>query len=122
MPNQVNQVWPNLSTQGAVWGVTAQGLPALGANGTLTLTTGDGYYWPSLSNLGGTLPTGTCVYVQVDSANANTTYGAVLEDHEASGGTYDNISGLQLVGPAPLNFAPTAPSRAAPSNLLAPRQ
>jgi hypothetical protein len=32
-------------------------------------------------------------YVQVDSANVNTTYGAVLENHEILGAPYNNIGG-----------------------------
>jgi hypothetical protein len=59
----------------------------------LTLTNGDVYYWPEYSNFSGTLSPRTPVYVQVDSANADTTYGAVLESHEIVGGTYNNISG-----------------------------
>jgi hypothetical protein len=38
------------------------------------------------------LPAGTLMYAQVDSANVGTTYGAVLESHEITGGTYNNIS------------------------------
>jgi hypothetical protein len=32
------------------------------------------------------------VYAQVDSANTLTTYGGVLEDHEITGGAYNNVS------------------------------
>jgi hypothetical protein len=63
---------------------------------TLTLTIGDVYYWPSLSNFPGSLPAGTPIYVQVDSANMHTTYGAVLEGHEIYGGAYNNIGGPVL--------------------------
>ncbi len=118
VPTKVNQVWPNLASRGGVWGVTAGGITALTANGTLTLTTGDSYFWPSLSNISGTWPTGTCVYAQVDSANATTSHGSVLENHEANGGTYDNVSGLRLSGSVTLSGAAGAQSRQVPSNRL----
>lgn len=121
LPTKVNQIWQNLGSQGAVWGVTAGALPGLGANGTLTLTTGDGYYWPSLSNLSSPLPAGTCIYVQVDSASTITTYGAVMETHEVNGGAYNNISGMQLSGPATLTNRASPQRRAAPSNRLPSR-
>jgi uncharacterized repeat protein (TIGR01451 family) len=93
IPTGVNQVWNDgRSDQGIVWGVTAPDLP-LEPGGVITLTNGGTYYWPSLSNFSGSLPAGTPVYAQVDSANTNTTYGAVLENHESIGGTYNNISG-----------------------------
>jgi len=39
------------------------------------------------------IPAGTPIYVQVDAANANMTYGAVLEMHEIMGVAYNNIMG-----------------------------
>jgi hypothetical protein len=101
-PTQVNQIWNALSSQGAVWGVTASGLP-LNPNSTLALSLGDGYYSSALSNLPATLPTGTCVFVQVDSANTNTNYGAVREYHEITQGAYNNIMGIQLSAPVSLS-------------------
>jgi hypothetical protein len=91
-PRQVNQTWPALSSQGFVWGITGTALP-LKPGATLTLSIGDAYYSSTLSQFSGTLPTGTAVYAQVDSANVETTYGAVLEDHEQAGEPYNNISG-----------------------------
>jgi hypothetical protein len=38
------------------------------------------------------LPAGTIIYVQVDSANTLTNFGAVLENHEITGGAYNNIA------------------------------
>jgi hypothetical protein len=38
------------------------------------------------------LPVGTVIYVQVDSANTQTNYGAVLENHEITGLAYNNIA------------------------------
>jgi len=88
-PTQVNQLWSNLGTRGAAWGVTT----AIAVNGILTLTIGGPYYSPANSNLGGPLTPGTPVYAQVDSFNSSTTYGAVLENHEMAGGAYNNITG-----------------------------
>jgi hypothetical protein len=39
------------------------------------------------------MPSGTPVYAQVDSARTGSDYGNVLEDHEISGGMYNNITG-----------------------------
>ena len=36
---------------------------------------------------------GTLIYAQVDSANASTAYGTVLETHESMGEAYNNILG-----------------------------
>jgi subtilisin-like proprotein convertase family protein len=90
-PTQVNQTWDQLGSQGLVWGVTADALPALEPGGVLTLTAGDAYYWPSHSRVSWPLAVGTPVYAQVDSFNPATTYGAVLEDHEMSGEDSNNI-------------------------------
>ncbi|NJM41932.1 MAG: hypothetical protein HC853_14840, partial [Anaerolineae bacterium] len=42
------------------------------------------------------IPAGTQIYVQVDSANAQTSYGGVLETHEAEGAAYNNIRAITL--------------------------
>ena len=98
VPTGVNQIWNDgRSTYGAVWGVTASALPSLTpGGGTLTLTVGDSYYWPSLSNYPASLPAETPIYVQVDSANTNTSYGGALESHEVNGGAYNNIKAGQI--------------------------
>jgi uncharacterized repeat protein (TIGR01451 family) len=88
-PTAVNQTWPQLSDQGLVWGVT-QSIPV---SGTLTLTVGDAYYSTQYSSFSGVVPPGTPVWAQVDSVNLNSTYGGVLESHEISGGSYNNITG-----------------------------
>jgi len=80
-----------LGSQGLVWGVTADALP-LAPGEVLTLTVGDTYYFTKTSNVTWPLAEGTPVYAQVDSANAETDYGAVLEYNEKTGGTYNNIS------------------------------
>jgi hypothetical protein len=91
-PTQVNQRWQDLGSQGLVWGVQGAALP-LGPGESLTLTVGDAYYFPNLSNPGGGLAAGTPVYAQADSVNQLTSYGGVLENHEIGGGVYNNISG-----------------------------
>lgn len=94
-PTAVNQVWDFVGNEGLVWGVVAPDVP-LHPGQTITLTIGDGYYWPTLSKFSGSIPIGTPIYAQVDSANANTPYGGVLESHEMAGDTYNNISGPVL--------------------------
>ena len=94
-PTAVNQIWPDLSDEGLVWGVT----DSLAAGEVLTLTYTPNpadthpYFFESESNYSGSLPLGTTVYAQVDSANANTTTGAVLESHEIMGSASNNIIG-----------------------------
>jgi hypothetical protein len=92
VPTHVNQVWPDLGSQGLVWGVMADALP-LAPGESLTLTVGGDHYVAGYSQVHWPLAEGTAVYAQADSANADTTYGGVLEDHEVTGGTYNNISG-----------------------------
>jgi hypothetical protein len=111
IPTQVNQTWPFLATRGAVWGVTASSA-AVPAGGTLKLNVGGPYYWSQLSSMPASLPAGTCVYVQVGSANADTDYGAVLEDHEMLNGAYNNITGMRLDSPITIS---------APRNVFSPR-
>jgi hypothetical protein len=92
-PVAVNQTRETLGCRGGVWGVTVDALPQLAPGGVLTLTMNDAYYWPSRSDMPATLPPGTPIYVQVDSANTGTDYGAVLENHEMTGLPYNNILG-----------------------------
>lgn len=91
-PTQPNQIWNHLSDEGLVWGVDGDVLP-MDPGEVITLTVNDALYWPDLSQFSGSLPVGTPVYVQVDSANADTTYGGVLETHEAAGAAYNNVAG-----------------------------
>jgi CSLREA domain-containing protein len=114
-PTHVNQVWYSLGANGAAWGVTSGALP-LATGQTLTLIVGDAYYRADLSNLPVSLAAGTRIYAQVDSANTNTTYGAVLETHEQAGGPYNNILGVTTSASATLaGGAPAiAPAQAQP--------
>jgi hypothetical protein len=92
-PTGVNQTRETLGCQGLVWGVTESALPWLGPGGLLTLTLDSIYYRPDLSDITWPLTTGVPIYVQVDSANTLTNYGAVLENHEITGLPYNNILG-----------------------------
>ncbi len=90
-PTTVNQLWTDLSTQGMVWGVTESILP-IAPGERIILQLQDSFYSPPYSHLAGALAVGTPVYVQVDSYNEATTYGAVLETDEMTGGLYNNIA------------------------------
>ncbi|MCL4831998.1 MAG: hypothetical protein KJZ86_06140 [Caldilineaceae bacterium] len=93
-PVGVNQLWHELSTQGAAWGVDTPLLPLLpGASLRLGL---DSPAFSALhSHLEGDL-TGLALYAQGDSWNPATTYGAVAERDEAPGGVYNNIAGPEV--------------------------
>ena len=89
-PTGVNEIWQSVSTEGAVWGVTD--VSALVPGGTITLTFSSSSYAPAFSNFNG-FSNGMTVYAQADSAHASSiVYGAVLENHEAIGDPYNNIS------------------------------
>jgi hypothetical protein len=109
VPTMVNQTWGALCSEGMVWGVEGAVLP-LEPGEELTLTMGDSYYHSNLSTFSGTFAAGMPIYVQVDSANAGTTCGAVLESHEIAGGTYNNIRGpVYLTGAASDAMVTTEP-------------
>jgi hypothetical protein len=92
-PVAANELWPNLSSEGIAWGVTTSILP--GEVVTLTYSTSPGapnlYYSPTDSYFTGSLPAGTPIFAQVDSAHVGNPDGAILENHEIIGGTYNNI-------------------------------
>jgi VCBS repeat-containing protein len=88
-PTAVNQTWDVVGSQGLAWGVTAD----LAPGEVLTLSVGGDYYVAAYSAVAWPLPVGTPVYAQVDAVNTETTYGAVLEDHEMTGGAYNNVAG-----------------------------
>jgi hypothetical protein len=109
-PTGVNQVWNDgRCEQGIAWGVTAYMAPG----DVINLTIGDDYYWPSLSNFSGLAP-GTPVYAQVDSANTLTTYGAVLENHEITGGYYNNVTAATSIVGQELVVEPSVTGRNPP--------
>jgi hypothetical protein len=96
VPTGVNQLWPDSSDYGIVWLVAGA---ALGVGESFTLSYDDPYYREDLSDISWPIEEGIPIYVQVDSADDATTYGAVLESHEISGGPYNNIS--HVVSPVP---------------------
>jgi len=93
-PSGPNQLWYDLADEGLAWGVTE--LLSPGESLTLVYSTDPNapnlYFAPDESLYNGSLPTGTLVYVQVDSARENVTYGGILETHEILGGPYNNIA------------------------------
>ena len=89
-PTQVNQTIQMIGSEGMVWGINGTALPILPGE-LLTLTTNGPFYAPENSNVKSPIPDDN-VYVQVDSANTTSTYGAVLEIHEVTGEPYNNIS------------------------------
>jgi hypothetical protein len=116
-PTHVNQTWNAVSSQGAVWWIDSTALPRLAPGGVLTLTVGDAYYVPEYSNLR-TLPPGTPLYAQVDSDNPDTQYGQVRENHEITGGPYNNILGpVQSTGMVSNQDALPDPRGSPPSSL-----
>lgn len=94
-PTQVNQIWQQFGSYGAVWGVEGNVLPLLPGE-SMTLMLNDGYYYASLSNIPTNLAVGTPIYAQVDSARDGSDYGNVKETHEINGDPYNNITGPQL--------------------------
>ncbi len=106
-PSRVNQTWEQIADYGIVWGVP-QGAVYLNPGVSFTLTISDSYYWPERSSFPWPLPIGAPVYVQVDSANAQTTYGGVLENHEMVGGAYNNVSGPEYVYEGTTTASPPA--------------
>jgi subtilisin-like proprotein convertase family protein len=88
-PTGVNDTWQMVGDQGIAWGVTS----GLAPGETITLTRYHAYYDPANSDVVWPLAANTPIYAQVDSAHTGSAYGAVLEDHESTGGPYNNIAG-----------------------------
>jgi uncharacterized repeat protein (TIGR01451 family) len=92
-----NETCQTMGCEGAAWGITSsatspQTLLLIEPGEVFTLTTGGDYYWWSKETINWPLTPGDTVYAQVDSSNAVTTYGAVRENHEITGGPYNNVS------------------------------
>ncbi len=96
-PVRVNQTWDELGQQGVTWGIDSTALP-IHPGQLLTLTLSGPYYQADYSHVVWPLVVGTPIYVQVDSVNSATNYGAVLENHEISGAAYNNIIGPMKAG------------------------
>ncbi|MBN1934173.1 MAG: hypothetical protein JW934_05895 [Anaerolineae bacterium] len=112
-PAAPNQVWQFLGEQGLAWGVTQPLAP--GESLTLNAAQAD----PAQSKFSGSLPAGTVLYAQVDSAHAGTTYGGVLESHEITGGVYNNVLGPVISASSiAVEFAEQATAQ---TNTLPPR-
>jgi hypothetical protein len=106
-PNQtpsLNKRWEDIAPAGVVWGVSGAGLSQLTPGGSLTLTSGDAFYFPQFSSTP-PLPVGATVFVLPDSVDFNTSYGAVQESNEANNLFGPVIStansGLPRAQPAP---------------------
>ncbi|HQK12645.1 MAG TPA: hypothetical protein PLJ78_01740, partial [Anaerolineae bacterium] len=118
-PTQVNQTWDLLAPYGAVWGVDREALP-IPPGATQTIRLYDTYYKPDYSHLPEALRVGDVLYVQVDSVNSKTNYGAILENHEMAGTAYNNILRVTVDTYQPLNPPVTglyAPNAAESSHL-----
>jgi hypothetical protein len=79
----LNKRWQDIASHGQVWGVTGSGLSQLGPGGTLTLTTGDSFYFAQFSSTP-PLPAGANVFALADSVDFSTSYGAVQESDEGN--------------------------------------
>jgi hypothetical protein len=119
-PTHVNQLWNDLGAEGLAWGVVAPALP-IAPGEAVTLTVGNAYFWPGYSYVAWPIPGDTPVYAQVDSYNAATTYGAVLENHEITGAPYNNILGPVYSLPGASGEQPPVLGGNPPASGLPPR-
>ena len=92
-PTQVNQTWETQGGQGLVWGI--EGVEIL-PNETVSLTLNSPFFFAGESNYSGSIAADSAVFAQVDSANINTTYGAVWEEHEVRNEAYNNITMIMV--------------------------
>jgi len=102
-PTHVNQIWDPIAPYGAAWAVDREALAGLLPDQSYTLYLYDRYFQPNFSRLPAALRAGDIIYVQVDSFNPATTYGAVWEDHEMGGWEYNNIDQRIVNSYTPLN-------------------
>lgn len=94
-PTGVNQLARDWGDAGLVWGIPADA-SALAPGQTRMLYVADPFYVDELSFIPRNLDPGSKIYVQVDSANQATEYGAIRERHEILGDAYNNISEVTL--------------------------
>ena len=87
LPRQTNDIWQDFTQEGIAWGLVDLSGP-IDPGGTITLAVGSQYFVPEESNLGDGWSADTTIYVQVDSAHVETSYGGVLESHEIIDGPY----------------------------------
>ncbi len=99
-PTRPNQTWQDLGMEGMNWAVYMDVAGSLVPGNTLTLRLNDAYYSPEIpdgySHVNWPLEVGTTVYVQVDSLEAASSFGAVTETHELLGEPYNNIVSTQV--------------------------
>ncbi|MFO7680551.1 MAG: hypothetical protein R6X34_10915 [Chloroflexota bacterium] len=119
-PTVANELWPEVAAEGLAWGFTDMLAP--GEVLTLTYSTAPGaandYFVAEESLYNGTLPVGTPVYAQVDSAHAGIPTGAVLELDELPGGVYNNIYGTTATAVSPLSTPSASANGAGQVNLV----
>ncbi len=102
----LNKEWHEIAEAGLVWGVTA----SLAPGESLILTIGNSYY--STEDSSTTYPSGATVYALVDSIDAETSYGNVLEADEGNnlGGpitsTGSSATSIKANSSAPSNALP----------------
>jgi hypothetical protein len=90
-PSGVNQIWPDLSEMGLIWGVKETLYPGQ------VFALASAQYIAEDSEITWPLEVGTPIYVQVDSAHSGNNDGGVLENHEILGGPYNNITHTVIV-------------------------
>jgi len=117
-PTHVNQTWNSVGQEGLVWGGFWNDLP-LEPGESLQLSYNGPYYNAGESHVNWPIRVGDWIYAQVDSANSNTTYGAILEVDEIGAGPYNNILGVQFLGVA--NAAAALPPPSLPPALPPPQ-
>lgn len=91
LPTKVNDTTNALNQLGLVWGINSALVP-IAPGASINLAVNDGSFAATFSTFSGTISAGDLLVAHVDSANSLTTYGAVNESHELSGGAYNNIS------------------------------
>ncbi|MEM8859321.1 MAG: hypothetical protein AAGD96_13420, partial [Chloroflexota bacterium] len=101
LPTQPNDTLEWLNEVGYVWGVADSALP-IRSGETLTLRLDGPYFSTVYSTYSDALKNGDQIVVHVDSANTGSDFGAVLESHEDTGGTYNNIYSLEIQTAMPL--------------------
>ena len=87
-PTLVNETWEVYGGEGIVWGISGI---SIGPDETVTLNLSSVYFSEEHSNFSGTIALGAQMYAHADAANVSTAHGNVWEDHELSGGAYNNI-------------------------------
>ncbi|RRR65850.1 MAG: hypothetical protein EI684_21935 [Candidatus Viridilinea halotolerans] len=88
-PVAVNDGWDAVGNHGLAWAITRP----LAAGERLTLRIGDRFYRADYSRHSGSIAAGALLYAHVDAISLTSEHGGIYENHEASGGSYNNILG-----------------------------